>query len=97
MTLGESNTPARRGGASLIGSSSAADDAVTQDSKDVELLNELYRRMERIQPTVIKFVSVGIFSTYIYIHFLLVAQWPMFMPAKPEVIMSILRGTHPMK
>ncbi|VDL27704.1 unnamed protein product [Hymenolepis diminuta] len=52
MTLGESNTPARRGGASLIGSSSAADDAVTQDSKDIELLNELYRRMERIQPTI---------------------------------------------
>nr|CDS31950.1 isopentenyl diphosphate delta isomerase [Hymenolepis microstoma] len=52
MTLGESNTPTRRGGASLIGSSAAADEAAAQDSKDIELLSELYRRMDRIQPTI---------------------------------------------
>ncbi|KAM7541937.1 hypothetical protein Aperf_G00000015540 [Anoplocephala perfoliata] len=50
MTLGDSGTP--RLGASLIGSSSATDDSTAQDDNDVELLNELYRRLAHLQPTI---------------------------------------------
>lgn len=55
MTLGDSGAPVRLG-ASLIGSSSVADDSSGQDDSDVELLNELYRRLPHLQPTVSKVI-----------------------------------------
>ncbi|VDM31942.1 unnamed protein product [Hydatigera taeniaeformis] len=51
MTLGGSGTPTRRG-ASLIGSSSSVDDGTNQNSNEPDLLNELYTRLEHIQPTI---------------------------------------------
>ncbi|KAL5108256.1 hypothetical protein TcWFU_010164 [Taenia crassiceps] len=51
MTLGGSGTPLRRG-ASLIGSSSSADDGTNQNCNEPDLLNELYTRLEHIQPTI---------------------------------------------
>lgn len=51
MTLGGPGASMRRG-ASLIGSSSSADDGANQNCNEPDLLNELYARLEHIQPTV---------------------------------------------
>ncbi|KAL5963870.1 Transcription initiation factor TFIID subunit 10 [Taenia solium] len=57
MTLGGSGAPVRRG-ASLIGSSSSADDGTNQNCNEPDLLNELYTRLEHIQPTIPDRVSI---------------------------------------
>lgn len=66
MTFGESRIPARCGEASMIGSSAAADKAAAQEGKHIELVRDLHRQMDRIQPTVITFLAVCNFYAYFY-------------------------------
>lgn len=51
MTIGGSGTPIRRG-ASLIGSSASTENDSSQDGAEMDLVNELYTRLDHLQPTV---------------------------------------------
>uniref|UniRef100_A0A5K3FHB6 Isopentenyl-diphosphate Delta-isomerase n=1 Tax=Mesocestoides corti TaxID=53468 RepID=A0A5K3FHB6_MESCO len=51
MTLGGAGTPIRRG-VSLISSSAAVDNGNNQDGSESDLLNELYNRLDHLQPII---------------------------------------------